>query len=79
LVTASSSLIGSEVYGLDKSQQAVFFSNAGETSWNERHLQKQLLVEPHEVARFIKAFLAGGGRADSKSVTSFLAGAVSMS
>ena len=61
MVTASSSLIGSEVYGLDKSQQAVFFSNAGETSWNERHLQKQLLVEPHEVARFIKAFLAGGG------------------
>lgn len=62
MVTASSSLIGSEVCGLDKSQQAVFFSNAGETSWNERHLQKQLLVEPHEVARFIKAFLAGGGR-----------------
>jgi hypothetical protein len=42
--------------GLGNNQQAVFFGDAGETSWNERRLQKQL-GEPHVVVRFIEDFL----------------------
>jgi CDP-paratose 2-epimerase len=58
LVTGSSGLIGAEVcsyfagfgyavHGIDSNQRAVFFGPAGDTRWNQRRLERELLGFVH--------------------------------
>lgn len=61
IVTGSSGLIGSEVckhfsmlgweiHGIDNNQRAIFFGSAGDTRWNQKRLEQNLVnFEHHEI------------------------------